>query len=102
MNREGLNYQPNQSRYESILSSTLRESTDHSNIMTAITNSQLLIMLIGAFSSLQLVAANTQTCNCFESNVKFDSCNNGQSKWRRHDHPDIGLHGDCLPDVPAK
>ena len=53
-------------------------------------------MLMTAYSTLQM---DTETCNCRERGVSFGSCDPGQADWRRHDDPDIGLTGDCLPDV---
>ena len=52
-----------------------------------------------AYGTLQM---DTETCNCKERGVSFGSCDPGQADWRRHDDPDIGLTGDCLPDVPEK
>ena len=34
--------------------------------------------------------------------VQFKACKRKPAEWRPHDHPDIGLTGDCLPDVPVK
>ena len=34
--------------------------------------------------------------------VQFKTCASGPADYRTHDHPDIGLTGDCLPDIPVK
>ena len=46
----------------------------------------------------------TQDCHCGLPGtvVKFKDCKKKPAAWRRHDHPDINLTGDCLPDVPEK
>lgn len=77
-------------------------SIETNNKMAKITYSkftQTLVLLMTASSTLK---TNAQTCNCFEQNVNFNTCNRGQADWRRHNHPDIGLYENCLPEVPVK
>ena len=67
------------------------------------TSTQLLIFMMTTYSaSILSLQTNAQTCNCFESNVDFSTCSGGPAEYRMHTHPDIGLHGSCLPEVPAK
>ena len=67
------------------------------------TSTQLLFILMTSYSASTLILqTNAQTCKCFERNVDFSTCSRGQAGYRSHDHPDIGLAGSCLPQVPAK
>ena len=72
--------------------------------LTYSTSTQLLFLLIASYSASTLILQiNAQTCKCFESNVDFSTCgNNGQADYREHDHPEVGLYGSCLPQVPPK
>ena len=62
--------------------------------------------LICAAYLLSLCAALvwTQDCRCGLPGtiVKFKTCTKKPAAWRSHDHPDINLTGDCLPEVPVK
>ena len=68
------------------------------------TFTRILFLLMAFYSASTLILhTNAQTCKCFERNVDFSTCgSSGQADYRRHDHPDVGLYGSCLPQVPAK
>ena len=46
----------------------------------------------------------SQDCPCGlpGTPVKFKDCDKRSATWREHNHPDIGLTGSCLPEVPVK
>ena len=67
---------------------------------TYFTSTQALLALMTAYTLILQI--NAQTCKCLQHNVDFSTCNRGQAGYRSHDHPDIGLTGSCLPQVPAK
>ena len=54
--------------------------------------------------SLCIALVWTQDCHCGLPGtiVKFKSCTKKPAAWRSHDHPDINLTGNCLPEVPVK
>ena len=54
--------------------------------------------------TLCVAFAWTQDCHCGLPGtvVKFKDCKRKPAAWRRHNHPDINLTGDCLPSVPEK
>jgi hypothetical protein len=64
------------------------------------TSTEVLFLLMTAYTLILQI--NAQTCKCLMRNVDFSTCNRGQAEYRNHDHPDIGLVGSCLPQVPAK
>ena len=67
-------------------------------------STQLLFLSMAFYAASTLILnINAQTCKCLiEQSVDFSTCNSGQADYRSHNHPDIGLYGNCLPQVPVK
>ncbi len=42
------------------------------------------------------------TCSCNVGKAKFKDCDMKVAHWRPHDHSDMGLYDDCLPEVEPK
>ena len=63
-----------------------------------------VILLLTVYTVLALAVEQNCTCGLPGSVVRFRSCQKSTAEWRSHDHPDIGITGDCLTqfNVPVK
>ncbi len=64
-------------------------------ITGTISLSLLLFLLTG-------IPSGGKSCSCNVGKARFKDCAMKVAKWRPHDHTDMGLYDDCLPEVEPK
>ncbi len=64
----------------------------------------ILAFILHITIQLSLSYGAVQDCTCEEGRGRFGSCaiKDPDKAWGRHYDEDIGLYGDCLPEVPEK
>ena len=66
--------------------------------ITGMTSLSLLLFLLTHISS----GESQPTCSCNVGKAMFKDCDMKNAEWRPHDHSDLGLYDDCLPEVEEK
>ena len=89
--------QANQLKIQSRLNHQLNHPVMPLSITQVVASAVYLLTLCAA-----LVWTQDCPCGLPGTQVKFKGCKKRPAEWREHDHPNIGLTGDCLPDVPVK